>query len=124
MASEYALLLIPNAKSTKCDVKLVRRHVTHVPGPGSKELAYDTTLDPEAYEDNVTLAAELAKLISNGRRYEAVRNTIVSNLGDAADIVLDLKGGTPEISESSRHGLYEIALDRLRCIGKAVGVNI
>lgn len=124
MASEYALLLIPNTKPNKCDVKLVRRHVTQVPGPGSTELAYDTTLDPEAYKDSVTLAGELAKLISNGRRYQAVRDTIVSNLGDAVDIVLDLKGGTPEISESSRHGLYEVALNRLRCIGKAVGINM
>ena len=111
------MLLIPNTKSTKCDV-------TQVPGPGSKELALDTTLDPEAYEDNVTLAAEIARLISNGRRYEAVRDTIVSNLGDASDIILDLKGGTPEISESSRYGLYEVALDRLRCIGKAVGIDM
>lgn len=124
MASEYALLLIPNTKSTECDVKLVCRHVTQVPGPESTELAFNTTLDPKAYGDSVTLAAELAKLINQGRQYSAVREAIVSNIGDAADIILDLKDGTPELSESSMEGLYEVAMNRLQAVAKAVGINL
>ena len=125
MASDYALLLVPNAKSQKpCDIKIERRHVSKVPGPRSEELAWDTTLDPDKYEDNVTLAADLAKFINQGRRYEAARASVVSNLGDAADIILDLKGGVPGISESSRYGLYEVALNRLHAIGQAFGINL
>ena len=125
MASNYALLLVPaKDKNGKTLIRVEKRHVKNVPGPKSEELAWDTTLDPEAYDDNVTLAAELARLITQGRKYSAVREAIVSNIGDAADIILDLKAGTPEISESSRHGLYEVAMNRLQAVAKAVGINL
>ena len=125
MASDYSMIIAPaKGQGGKVLAQIQCRHIKDVPGPGDEEPVWDTTLDPKAYEDNVTVAADIAKYVHQGRRYEAAREAVVSNLGDVADIILDLKAGTPGISESSRDGLYEVALSRLQSIGKAFGIDL
>jgi hypothetical protein len=117
---DRAMVLVPYAGGKSTMVVVQNRHVTEIPGPGDKEVVFDTTLDPEAYPDNVTAAAALAKLINNGRYYEMVREGIISELGELEDILGDLEDDNVNISGSSRLALFRSAINSIHEIGRRV----
>ena len=118
--SDRAMVLVPMSGNKKTMVEVQNRHVSDVPGPGDEEVVFDTTLNPEVYQDNVTVAAMLARLITKGRHYEMVRESICATLGELEDIIVDLKDDNVSMTESSRLALHIYVLDRLHDIGKMV----
>lgn len=125
MASNYALLLVPSKKIHRpCAIEIEQRHVSKVPGPISDEVAFDTTLDPEAYNDNVSLAAELCRLIHHGRRYESVKAGIINHLCEMDDIIGDLSDQNVNLTVASRGALFRYVSDRIRDIGKCIDFKI
>lgn len=117
---DRAMVLVPSARGKSTMVVVQNRHITEVPGPGDEEVVFDTTLNPELYQDNVTAAAALARLINNGRHYETVRGSICTALGELEDILIDLKDDNVTITESSRLALNRYAINRIHDIAKMV----
>lgn len=121
--SDYGLILVPTmGKFNKdcCMVQVESRHVNKIPGEESEEIAFDTCLDPTLYDDHLSLAGALAKMIHDGRKYPCVRDGIITHLGELADILSDLKDTDIKMTKSSRLALFNYAIDRLRDIGKCI----
>ena len=101
-------------------VEVQNRDVINVPGPGEQEVEWDTTLDPEQYDSNVTVAATLASLINKGKAYDSRRAGIVTILPELEEILLDLKYDNGQLTDSSRLALFNYAIDRVSDIGRCV----
>ena len=126
--SNYALLLVPEKESGNDECTLVKvesRHVLKVPGQKSKEIAFDSGLDPEQYPDNVTLAGRLCELISRGREYCTARDRICSLVGELDALVSDLKTShVPPLADETVEIMIGDVIERIHEIGKCVHFDI
>ena len=126
--SDYALLLVPEKGSGNdgCTVvKVESRHVSKVPGQKSKEIAFDTGLDPTLYPDNVTIAGTLCKLISQGREYQMARDRVCLLVGELDALVSDLKTShVPPLADGTVEIMLCDVIERIREIGRCVHFDI
>ena len=123
--SNYTTLVVP-AKGVGNEntvmVKIESRHVAKVPQEGDEEVAFDTSIDPKVYDDHVTLAANVARWIANGRKYESIRHSICEKLSEIEDIVFDLENDM--VTANTRAVLYEGCIDKIHAIGKMIDFNM
>lgn len=114
MASDYAMVIVPAKKDVgKAVLEIQKRRVAEVPGPGDKELAWDTTLDPSEYNSNVDAAADIAALINMGKRFRSDRPAMMTHLAEAGDILGDLCDCDVRMSGSSRLALMTYVKDMI-----------
>lgn len=120
--SDYTLLLVPTKGRENKDVTMVKvesRHVSKVPVEGNVEVAFDTTIDPTSYQDHITLAGELCRLVADGRAFQMAKERIRRCLNELDDILTDLKSPhRPPLADETENILFDAALSRVQEISE------
>lgn len=126
--SDYTLLLVPTEGCGNEGVTMVTaqsRHVSKVPVEDNPEVAFDTGLDPKSYDDHVSVAGALCRLVCVGKEFHMAKDRIRRCLNELDGILTDLRSShMPPLTEETADVLFDSAISRVQEIGEAIGYKI
>ena len=126
--SDYALLLVPTKGRENENVTMVKvesRHVSKVPVEHNHEVAFDTGLDPKSYDDHISVAGALCRLVCVGKEFHMAKERMRRCLNELDGILTDLKSPhMPPLTEETKEVLFDSAIRRVQEIGEAIHYKI